>query len=133
MKEMANVPVEQYHQSNDKRSEYHKSIDTIHAVKGATLDAVLLFLSPDSRGQNISLNDFPSSEVEVMTESQRMIYVACSRASQFLALAVPNSITDEKIRKALAGVEIDIRNISLQKNSSLLINICKKHRNGYRS
>ena len=41
MKEMANVPVEQYHQSNDKDSEYHKSIDTIHAVKGATLDAVL--------------------------------------------------------------------------------------------
>ena len=33
MKEMANVPVEQYHQSNDKDSEYHKSIDTIHAVK----------------------------------------------------------------------------------------------------
>ena len=115
MKEMANVPVEQYHQSNDKRSEYHKSIDTIHAVKGATLDAVLLFLSPDSRGQNISLNDFPSSEIKVMTESQRMIYVACSRASQFLALAVPDSITDEKIRSSLDGVNIEIRNISLQR------------------
>ena len=115
MKKMANVPVEQYHQSNDKRSEYHKSIDTIHAVKGATLDAVLLFLSSDSRGQNISLNDFPSSEIKVMTESQRMIYVACSRASQFLALAVPNSITDEKIRSSLDGVNIEIRNISQQR------------------
>ena len=81
MKNMANVPVEHFHQSRDKDSEYHKSVDTIHAVKGATLDAVLLFLSSDSRGQNISLNDFPSSEIAVMNESQRMIYVACSRAA----------------------------------------------------
>lgn len=114
MKEMANVPVEQYHQSNDIDNEYHKSINTIHAVKGATLDAVLLFLSSDSRGQSISLNDFPNSEVKVMTESQRMIYVACSRASQFLALAVPSSVSDEKIRRTLAEVDIDIRNINLQ-------------------
>lgn len=114
MKEMADVPVEQYHQSNDNGSEYYKSVDTIHAVKGATLDAVLLFMSADSRGQSISLKDFPSSPVSVMTESQRMIYVACSRARQFLALAVPKSITDEKIRRALTGVDIDIRNINLQ-------------------
>lgn len=116
MKEMADVPVEQYHQSNDNGSEYYKSVDTIHAVKGATLDAVLLFMSADSRGQSISLKDFPSSPVSVMTESQRMIYVACSRARQFLALAVPRSITDEKIRRALTGVDIDIRNINLQGN-----------------
>ena len=114
MKEMADAPVEQYHQSNNKGSEYHKSIDTIHAAKGATLDAVLLFLSSDSRGQSVSLNDFPRSAVKVMTESQRMIYVACSRARQFLALAVPKSIADENIRRALAGVDIDIRNINLQ-------------------
>ncbi|MGP1379165.1 MAG: UvrD-helicase domain-containing protein [Porphyromonas gingivalis] len=113
MREMADVPVERHHQSNDKGSDFHKSIDTIHAVKGATLDAVLLFLSADSRGQSISLNDFPSSTVCNMTESQRMIYVACSRAKQFLALAVPNSISDENIRSALAGVDIDIRNINL--------------------
>ena len=118
MKEMANVPVEQYHQPNDIDNEYHKSISTIHAVKGATLDAVLLFLSSDSRGQSISLNDFPSSKVKVMTESQRMIYVACSRASQFLALAVPSSISDEKIRRTLAEVGIVIRNINLQGVSS---------------
>ena len=71
-------------------------------------------MSADSRGQSISLKDFPSSPVSVMTESQRMIYVACSRARQFLALAVPRSITDEKIRRALTGVDIDIRNINLQ-------------------
>lgn len=111
IKEMANAPVEQYHQSSDIESEYHKSIATIHAVKGATLDAVLLFLSPDSRGESISLSDFPSSAVRTMTEKQRMIYVACSRARQFLALSVPSSIADEKIRGALAGINVSIRNI----------------------
>lgn len=113
MKEMADVPVEQYLQSNDKESEYHRSIDTIHAVKGATLDAVLLFLSSDSRGQSISLKDFTSENTQIMTERQRMIYVACSRARQFLALAVPKPITDEDIRRALVGVDIEIRNINL--------------------
>lgn len=114
MREMADVPVERFHQSRDKGSEYHKSIDTIHAVKGATLDAVLLFLSIDSRGQSISLNDFPQDEVRVMTEAQRMIYVACSRASQFLALAVPGSTTNDAIHNALAGIDVDIRVINLQ-------------------
>lgn len=112
MKEMANVPVERFHQSNDKGSDYHKSIDTIHAIKGATLDAVLLFLSSNSRGQCISLRDFPHSAVSEMTEKQRMIYVACSRARQFLALAVPKSISDEKIRESLMGIELEIRNVN---------------------
>ena len=114
MSEMADVPVERFHQSKDKGNEYHKSIDTIHAVKGATLDAVLLFLSSDSRGQNISLNDFPQDPIRVMSEGQRMIYVACSRAAQFLALAVPKSVVDNDIKSALAGVDIDIRYINLQ-------------------
>lgn len=113
MKEMENVPVERFHQSRDEGSDYHKSIDTIHAVKGATLDAVLLFLSANSKGQGISLNDFPRRSVRYMTESQRMIYVACSRAVNFLALAVPKSIADENIKRTLAGVDIDIRYINL--------------------
>lgn len=114
MKEMENMPVERFHQSRDEGSDYHKSIDTIHAVKGATLDAVLLFLSSNSIGQGISLNDFPRRAIRNMTESQRMIYVACSRATQFLAFAVPKSIADETIRRTLAGVNIDIRYINLQ-------------------
>lgn len=114
MKEMENVPVERFHQSRDEGSDYHKSIDTIHAVKGATLDAVLLFLSANSKGQGISLNEFPRRSVRYMTESQRMIYVACSRAVNFLALAVPKSIADENIKRTLAGVDIDIRYINLQ-------------------
>lgn len=114
MKDMAEVPVERFHQSNDNGSEYHKSIDTIHAVKGATLDAVLLFLSSDSRGQSISLNDFPRAAVRSMTESQRMIYVACSRATQFLAFAVPGATTNAEINRALNGINVEIRQMNLQ-------------------
>ena len=119
MKEMANVPVEHFHQSNDRKSEYHKSIDTIHSVKGATFDAVLLFLSNDSRGERISLNDFPQNEVNIMSESQRMIYVACSRATQFVALAVPSTKTDDEIRATLNGIDIDIKKINMQENLDL--------------
>ena len=50
-----------------------------------------------------------------MSESQRMIYVACSRTTQFLALAIPMSIADEDIKRTLAGVNIDIRYINLQR------------------
>ena len=120
MKEMANVPVEQYHQSKDTKSEYHKSVDTIHAVKGATFDAVLLFLSSASQGQSISFNDFPQEEVVTMSEKQRLIYVACSRAAQFLAFAVPSTVSDDVITTTLEGIDVDIRIINLQGELALV-------------
>ena len=49
-----------------------------------------------------------------MTERQRLIYVACSKTTQFLALAIPKSIADEDIRRTLARVDIDIRYINLR-------------------
>ena len=114
MKDMALKPVEQYHSNSDKDSEYHKSVNTIHAVKGASLDAVLLFLSDNSRGQNISLSDFPATPRAVMTEKQRMIYVACSRARQFLAIAIPSSVPDSSIRRALQGITYEVKSPNLQ-------------------
>lgn len=113
MNEIAELPVEEYHQSDNQDSLYFRYVDTIHAVKGATMDAVLLFLSENSRGENISLNDFPSHPVAIMSESQRLLYVACSRAKQFLALAVPNNVTDNEIRNRL-GADVIIRDINLQ-------------------
>ena len=113
IREIAELPVEEYHQSNDHSSEYSKCVDTIHAVKGATLDAVLLFLSENSRGESISLKDFPPHPVPEMSEGQRLLYVACSRAKQFLALAVPSTVTDDEIRSTL-GVDVVIRDINLQ-------------------
>lgn len=114
MKDIANMPIENYYQSCDVSSEYFKRINTIHSVKGETLDAVLLFLSPDSRGECISLNDFPSTVIRTMTEKQRLIYVACSRATQFLALAVPAQVADSDIRDALDGIEVDIRALNIE-------------------
>jgi superfamily I DNA/RNA helicase len=114
MRVIAELPIEQYYQSNDEGSNYHKSVDTIHGVKGTSLDGVLLFLSEDSQGQRISLKEFPRRPVMEMTEKQRLIYVACSRARQFLALAVPRTLADEEITRALSGAEITIRRINLQ-------------------
>ena len=110
MKIVAKQPVEMYYQSFDKNNAYYNKVGTIHSVKGASLDGVLLFLSKDSKGQQISLKDFPQSEIKQMTEKQRIIYVACSRARQFLALAVPVEVPDEQIRQSLAGVDVEIRN-----------------------
>ena len=113
MREIAELPVEEYYQSNNQDGEYGKCVDTIHAVKGATLDAVLLFLSENSRGESISLRDFPPQPVAEMNESQRLLYVACSRARQFLALAVPRNVEDNEIRNTL-GRAVIIRDINLQ-------------------
>lgn len=114
MAEMAKKPVEQFHMSSNENSEFRKSIDTIHSVKGATMDAVLLFLSAYKKGNSLSLNDFPTRPITAMNESQRLIYVACSRASQFIALAVPTSVNDSVISKALKGVKYELKIINIQ-------------------
>lgn len=87
-------------------SKYNIPITTIHQIKGATLDAILYFFNEDSKGQSVSFNDFKQSEA-FPGEKQRMIYVACSRPKQLLALAFPEKITDaELIAKFGNGIEI---------------------------
>ena len=113
--DLKELSVEQFYQSNDENSEYCKVINTIHSVKGATLDGVLLFLTEDINTQTISLNDFIKRNPHgSMTEKQCMIYVACSRASQFLALAVPSAVREEKISEALNGMAFELKKINLQ-------------------
>lgn len=87
-------------------------IQTIHSVKGASTDAVLLFVSENSKGNQISLNEFKVGES--MNERQRMIYVACSRARQFLAIAVPSTYPTDKISKMLNGINFEIKVPCLQ-------------------
>lgn len=112
--DLKELPVEQFYLSNDEKSEYFDNINTIHSVKGATLDGVLLFLSENSQAQNISLNDFPNNSIEIMTEKQCMIYVACSRATQLLALAVPSTVSEEKIAATFSDVAYELKKINLQ-------------------
>lgn len=87
-------------------------IQTIHSVKGASTDAVLLFVSENSKGNQISLNEFKVGES--MNERHRMIYVACSRARQFLAIAVPSTYPTDKISKMLNGINFEIKAPGLQ-------------------
>ena len=114
MREEANMPVEYYHSSSENNSEFHRGVETIHSVKGATLDAVLLFLSSRRNKETITLKDFPRQQIATMNEKQRMIYVACSRATQFLAFAVPSNVSDADIDAAFRGIEIEKRVINLQ-------------------
>ena len=74
----------------------------------------LYFVNTNIYNVNISLNDFPQDPIRVMSEGQRMIYVACSRAKQFLALAVPSSISDTEINRSFSGVGVVIKNVNLQ-------------------
>ena len=87
-------------------------IQTIHSVKGASTDAVLLFVSENSKGNQISLNEFKVGKS--MKEKHRMIYVACSRARQFLAIAVPSTYPTDKISKMLNGINFEIKAPGLQ-------------------
>ena len=105
MKEMSDRPVEAFYGSSEKNSKFRNLVNTIHSAKGATVDAVLLFLSKDSQGQNISLDDFLLKTQEDMTEAQRLLYVACSRAKHFLALAVPATVSESKIKAIMQDVD----------------------------
>ncbi len=81
-------------------------ISTIHQVKGMTCDALLLILSPDSKGANISLKDI-NQPVDFPSEKQRMIYVAMSRPRHFLAIGVPNEVNAETLYQVF-GSDIEI-------------------------
>lgn len=81
-------------------------VSTIHKVKGATLDAILFFMDETGSKESVTFNDFRQSD-DFPSEKQRMIYVACSRPQQLLAIAVPDKIADGDI-KAKFGVDIEI-------------------------
>jgi len=95
MRELKQRPVKDFfHRASSRNANI--PITTVHQVKGATLDALLYFFDESSRGTSVSFNDFKPS-VSFPTEKQRIIYVACSRPRQFLALALPSQVTPEEI------------------------------------
>lgn len=79
-----------------KFNHYASEISTVHKVKGLTFDACLVFLKPN-QSTNLSLELF--SKVKELKEKHRLLYVACSRPRQLLALAIPKSEPKEKIDK----------------------------------
>jgi len=87
-------------------NQHNIPVTTIHQIKGATLDAILYFFDERSSGESVSFDDFKQS-TSFPTEKQRMIYVACSRPKQLLALAFPDKVTDKQITDKF-GNKVDI-------------------------
>lgn len=113
--ELKRQSVFQYY-SNNTNSQI--PIETIHSSKGASYGGVLLVLSKNSAGNNISLSEFNRNGNEI-SEKQRLVYVACSRAEQFLALAIPDSVNETQIIETL-GVNADnISRIGIQMRLNL--------------
>ncbi|MCS4302418.1 ATP-dependent helicase [Chryseobacterium sp. BIGb0232] len=75
-------------------------ISTIHKAKGMTFDSVLLVLSKNSSGEQISLTDFKNIGV-LPTEKQRMLYVALSRPKYLACIGVPDSWNKQQIKEIL--------------------------------
>jgi superfamily I DNA/RNA helicase len=71
-------------------------VSTIHKIKGKTFTSVLLVLSENSTGANISIADFIQS-AELPEEKQRMIYVALSRPECLCCIAIPDSFSEMDI------------------------------------
>lgn len=75
----------------------YSKVTTIHKVKGKTFDSIMLVLSSNSSGQNLSLNDFKKPS-EMPNEKKRLLYVAMSRPKWQLVIAIPNEsrLTEEQ-------------------------------------
>lgn len=91
-----NNPVNHYFKKSV--TENNIAVSTIHQVKGMTFDSIFLILSGDSKGQNISLKDMTLRN-PIPTEKQRLIYVAISRPRKLLCIGVPNTTTDDNLKK----------------------------------
>jgi superfamily I DNA/RNA helicase len=86
-----NVLIEQLFRDKDDKKNKLSYINTIHSVKGQTLEAILVFLGKKDRSNYVTLIN---SEFDTLSsenkEQMRIVYVACSRPRKLLWLAVPN-------------------------------------------
>lgn len=78
-------------------SELNIPITTIHQVKGRSLDSILVFFNEKKHKDNILFNDICNEDNIFPDEAKRLIYVALSRPKSLLAMAFPDSISDEEI------------------------------------
>ena len=88
-------------------SESNIPITTIHQVKGKTLDSVLIFFNDKKHASNILFEDISNLKNTFPNEKKRLIYVAMSRPKRVLAMAFPNTISDNSLYKKF-GTNIKI-------------------------
>lgn len=75
-------------------------INTIHSVKGKSLDAILVFLTKKDRSNYSTLLDKEFNSLNSENKEQiKVVYVACSRPRKILWLAVPEEDVDRWSRK----------------------------------
>lgn len=105
-----------------KQAEFNCGIETIHSCKGMSLDAVLFMsaYSKSSNGENSQNNGshwhswFVDSS-GIISERNRLAYVAFSRAKHLLVLGIPNPTTspiDEEHKQLLIDAGFEIISIS---------------------
>ena len=78
-------------------SAFNIPITTIHQVKGQTLDSILVFFNEKRHKDNITFENISNTENIFPDETKRLIYVALSRPKYLLAMAFPESITNEEL------------------------------------
>lgn len=88
-------------------SESRIPITTVHQVKGKSLDSILVFFNKKKHKDNITFSDIETSGQDFPSEKQRIIYVALSRPKHLLAMAFPESISEDEI-KAKFGDDVNI-------------------------
>ncbi|WP_422350889.1 UvrD-helicase domain-containing protein [Flagellimonas sp.] len=88
-------------------SENRIPITTVHQVKGKSLDSILVFFNEKKHKDNITFSDIESSGLDFPSEKQRIIYVALSRPKHLLAMAFPDSISENEL-KAKLGESVQI-------------------------
>ena len=82
-------------------------ITTVHQVKGKSLDSILVFFNEKKYKDSITFSDIEPSSKDFPSEKQRIIYVALSRPKHLLAMAFPETITENEIY-TLFGNQITI-------------------------
>ena len=82
-------------------------ITTVHQIKGKSLDSILVFFNLKKHKDNITFSDIETSGQDFPSEKQRIIYVALSRPKHLLAMAFPDSISEDEL-KAKFGEQIRI-------------------------
>lgn len=105
-----------------RQAEFNCAIETIHSCKGMSLDAVLFMsaYSKSSSGENSQNNgshwhSWFVDDSGIARESNRLAYVAFSRAKHLLVLGIPNPQTspiDEEHKQLLIDAGFEIISVS---------------------
>ncbi|MGB3868764.1 MAG: ATP-dependent helicase [Flavobacteriales bacterium] len=104
-KAILNEPIR--HHFKRSYSDSRIPITTVHQVKGKSLDSILVFFNEKKHKDNITFSDIESSGQDFPSEKQRIIYVALSRPKHLLAMAFPESISEDEL-KAKFGDDVNI-------------------------